>query len=280
MQLARGIIMQHLLTLRDWNRDELESFFTLVAQYDADAGSHFDGAAAMFFPPSSLRTRFSFERAAHRLGLQPINFPPETLDKDEDLRDIAGYLSQWADVMVVRHPDPSVLERLASAEALPVVNAMTRSDHPCEVLSNLYVLSQNAEIGSLRFLFVGGDGNIARAWWNAAQAFGLNIRQSAPAELRVAGMPWDEDLLAAITTADVVLTDSPGEHSELLAAYRITGELLDLAPNGVQFAPCPPFMRGREVSAGAIEHKAFVGYRFMRYLLPVQQAVLARSLMR
>lgn len=270
--------LQHLLTLGDWSRGNLDSFFTLVDQYEAGGGASFDGAAAMFFPPSSLRTRFSFERAAFTMGLQSIAFPPETLDKDEDLRDVARYLSQWADVMVVRHPDSAVLEQLASAEAVPVVNAMTSVDHPCEVLSDLYALSRDSDLESLRFLFVGGDGNIARAWWEAAQAFGLDMRQSTPEELRVAGMPWDEDVRSAISTADVVLTDGPGKHADLLSAYRLTAQLLDLAPKGVRFAPCPPFIRGRELSADTIDHPSFVGYPFKRYLLPVQQAVLARSL--
>lgn len=134
-------------------------------------------------------------------------------------------------------------------------------------------------VTQLRYVFVGAGGNIARAWWEAAQAFGLDIRQSCPSELRVVGMPWEEDLRHAIPTADVVLTDGPGRHAELLDPYLVTGELLDLAPHGVRFAPCPPLVRGCEVSADAITHRSFVGYEFKRSLKPVQQAVMARSLL-
>lgn len=273
-----GAGTRHLLSLSGWDRDGLSSFFELVDRCDAGAVPRFDGAAAMFFPTTSLRTRFSFERGAAEIGLQPITFPPETLDKDEDLADVAGYLSQWAEVLVVRHPDMRVLEGLASANSVPVVNAMTSENHPCEVLSDLYALSRTADISALRYVFVGGDGNIARAWWEAAQAFGLDMRQSCPQTLRVDGMPWEEDLRRAMATADVVLTDGPGVHAELLAPYRVTAELLDLALDGVQFAPCPPFVRGREVSADAIEHPSFVGYRFKRPLKAVQQAVMVRSI--
>lgn len=271
-------VRKHLLSLTEWDRDELEAFFELVEQYENGGGARFDGAAAMFFPPTSLRTRLSFERGAVAMGLQPIVFPSESLDKDEDLVDVAGYLSQWADVLVVRHPQLALLQRLASTDAVPVINAMTSENHPCEVLSDLYALSRHGDISALRYLFLGGDGNIARAWWEAAQAFGLDMRQSCPEELRVAEMPWEESLPHAITRADVVLTDGPGKHAERLDPYRVTAALLDRAPRGVRFAPCPPFIRGREASTDAIEHPAFVGYSFKRYLKPVQQAVLARSI--
>lgn len=232
----------------------------------------------MFFPPSSLRTRVSFERGANLMGIQPIAFPSDSLDKAEDLTDVAGYLAQWVDLVVVRHPDIRVLEGLASGDSLPVINAMTNVNHPCEVMSDLYALSRDADIGQLRYLFVDADGNIARAWWEASQAFGLDIRQSCPPDLRVPGMLWEESLRRAMLTADVVITDGPGPQSAALVPYRVTAELLDTAPRGVRLVPCPPFMRGREVSADAVVHSAFVGYEFKRFLLPVQQAVMARAL--
>src|SRR5690625_518165 len=232
----------------------------------------------MFFPVSSLRTRFSYERGATLMGIQPISFPPDALDKSEDLMDVAGYLGQWADLAVARHSDIGVLERLVAADALPVINAMTAVSHPCEVLSDLYVLSRDADLTQLRFLFVGADGNIGRAWWEAAQAFGFEIQQACPEHLRIEGMPSSEYLPDAMRSADVVITDGPGSNAYDLAPYRVTAELLDRAPRGVRFVPCPPFVRGREVSSDALLHSAFVGYEFKRFLLPVHQAVMVRAL--
>lgn len=270
---------RHLLSLRDWDEADLNGFFDLVERYASGTGPRFDVAAAMFFPPSSLRTRVSFERGATLMGIQPIVFPPKSLDKTEDPLDVAGYLAQWADLIVARHPDLEVLERLASADVLPVVNAMTTVNHPCEVLSDLYALSRDADIAQLRYLFVGAVGNIAGAWCEAARAFGLDMRQSCPADLRVSGMPWEENLRSAMLTADVVITDGPGPHAKALVPYRVTAELLDTAPYGVRLIPCPPFIRGREISPDAVAHRAFAGYGFKRSLMPVQQAVMARALM-
>jgi ornithine carbamoyltransferase len=207
--------------------------------------------------------------------LQPVVFPPETLDKPEALRDVAGYLASWADVLVVRHPDIDLLDGLADADAIPVVNAMTDTNHPCEVLADLYALSRDGDARRLRYLFVGADGNIARAWQEAARLLGLQLTQCCPAQLASPGAAWTDDLETAVRTADVILTDGPGDNEKQLAPYRITSTLLASAPVGVRLAPCPPFHRGREVTGEALEHEAFVGYAFKQALLPVQQAVLA-----
>lgn len=270
--------MRHLIRLTDWTEADVDAVFTLARRHRAGDGPRHDGAVAMFFPPTSIRTRASFERGAALSGLQPIAFPPDSLDKPEALEDVAGYLAQFVDALVVRHPDISVLERLAAADGVPVVNAMTSENHPCEVLSDLFALSLSTDVRALRYVFVGADGNIGRAWREATQLLSLDFTQCSPADLAISGVPSTEDLEAAISRADVILTDGPGAHAEALAPYRITQDLLAKAPSGVRLAPCPPFVRGREATAEAIAGPAFVGYGFKRELIPVQQAILSHCL--
>lgn len=272
------ISFRHLLSLDDFSPEMLEIFFADVVEYENGRGPTYDGVVAMFFPQTSLRTRLTFERAAHKMGLQPIVFPSETLEKGEDLKDVARYLAQWADIAVVRHPDPDIVFGLAECDVLPVINAMTDYDHPCEVLSDLYGLSETHGWYGLRYLFVGADGNMARAWFYASEVLGFEFTQCCPGDIRVHGTAWDTDLESAIQKADIVITDNPGEHAERMLDYQVTAELLDKAPEGVQFLPCPPFERGRELSADALEHPAFVGYEFKRHLLPVHQAILSRAM--
>lgn len=270
--------MRHLLGLSDWTVSDLDALFRLAREYAEGRGPRIGGCAVLFFPPSSLRTRVSFERGAALMGLQPITLPPETLDKPEALADVAGYLAQWADIVVARHPNIEVLHELAAADVLPIVNAMTDVNHPCEVLSDLYALSVSSDPVQLRYLFVGADGNISRAWQEAARAFGLHLVQCCPADLASPGAVWVDDLRDAVRSADVIITDGPGPHADALAPYRVTADLLSEALAGVRLMPCPPFIRGREVSVDAIAHPAFVGYDFKASLLPVQQAVLATTL--
>lgn len=268
-------------------RADLRSLFRLADAYAAGAGPRFDAAAAMFFPAGSLRTRAAFERGAALAGIQPIVFPPEALEKPEAAADVAAYLANVVDLLIVRHPLLELLEALAAAEAVPVINAMTDANHPCEVLGDLYGLSRGhgeatprplEQVLGLRYLFVGADTNIARAWREAAGAFGLNLTQVSPSALAMDGVRHTEDLEGALETADVVLTDGPGKHADALAPYAIDAARLSLASTGAAFNPCPPFLRGRELTADALRHPAFVGHGFKRALLPLQQAIMATAL--
>ncbi|MGU3409755.1 ornithine carbamoyltransferase [Microbacterium sp. M1A1_1b] len=270
--------MRSLIRLDDWTTDDIEQVFALAAAYRDGSGPVTAGCAVMFFPPTSLRTRVTFERGASLMGLQPIVLPSTTLDKDEALSDVAGYLANWVDIVIARHDDLEVLEALSAAGTVPVVNAMTGENHPCEVLADLFALRSERPLQDQRFLFVGADGNISRAWQEAAHVLGLDLVQCCPDGLQSPRARWNGDLTTAIRSADVVLTDGPGRHAQQLEPYRVTADLLDTAPVGVRLAPCPPFVRGREVSADAVAHPAFVGHHFKEALLAVQQAVLAHCL--
>lgn len=267
--------MRHLLSLNDLKVSDLHHLFARAAVYIEEGKPVYDGCAVMFFPPTSLRTRVAFEVGASRMGLLPVTFAPETLDKPEALEDVAGYLAQWADLVVVRHSNIEVPRGLAAAHALPVVNAMTSENHPCEVLADLFALSAAADPLQLRYLFVGPDGNIARAWAEASAAFGIDLVHCCPAGLELPGVRWEEDLKSAVAQADVIITDAPAGNEAALQAYQVTAEVLDHAPSGAKFSPCPPFVRGREVSADAMTHRAFVGYEFKAALKPMQQAVMS-----
>ena len=96
----------------------------------------------MFFPNNSIRTRVTFEKGIYLLGGQTILFPPDTLDKKEDMQDVIGYLNNWADGMIVRHKNIKILEKMAEYTDVPVISAMTDFDHPCEILSDIYALSR------------------------------------------------------------------------------------------------------------------------------------------
>ena len=271
--------MRHLIRLDGgWDRNRLAQFFDMADQYDRGAGPQFNGGAVLFFPPSSLRTRVAFEMGAAKLGLHTVAFPPESLDKPEALEDVVGYLSQWTDLLIVRHPDIAVLDGLAASNAMPVINAMTDENHPCEVLSDLYSIARTRDPLSLRYAFVGADGNIARAWHEAASAFGLDLVQCCPADIATPDTTSTNDLYEALRDADIVITDGPGRHAEALRPFQVTADALAHAAKDVQLIPCPPFIRGREVSADAIASPAFAGYAFKQALMPAQQAIMALAL--
>ena len=218
----------------------------------------------------------TFEKGVAALGGQPILFPPETLDKKEDLRDVAGYLANWADLLVIRHRDIRLLKRLAANSACPVVNAMTDENHPCEILSDLYALSLiRQDFRRDHYLFFGEAGNIGRAWKEAADVLGLSFIQCCPQGFEMDGVQVCHDPDEAMADADIVCTDAwPKEHKEAFRKFQVTKRRMELARPGALLNPCPPFIRGEEVSEDVIDSAFFAGYSFKSCLLEVQQAVL------
>ena len=136
--------MKNLIRLTDYSSKDIYEIFRIADEISN--GKYFDiltsKSAILFFPNSSIRTRVTFEKGINLLNGQPILFPTETLDKKEDLRDVLGYLNNWADIVIIRHKNIEVLETIAKYSKVPVINAMANINHPCEVISDMYALSK------------------------------------------------------------------------------------------------------------------------------------------
>lgn len=268
--------MNSFLRLTDFTKEELTEIFEIADSIDTYKGFLEGKTIVMFFPASSIRTRVSFEKGIYLLGGQTILFDPATLDKKEDIADVCGYLQNWADAVVVRHKDIGMLEKMAGFMNVPVINAMTDVNHPCEMMSDLYSLSKiRQDFLTDKYLFVGADGNIGRAWKEASEAFGLSLAQCNPEKYMVPGVKRYENINEAVAGRDVICTDSlPASVLDEFRAYRVTKAIMGAANSGAVLNPCPPFYRGEEVSADAIESDFFVGYEFKKNLLRVQQAII------
>jgi len=273
-----GVKLRSLIRLSDYRREEIFEIFEIADELGHGRYDNFlaGKTVVMFFPSSSIRTRVTFEKGIYLLGGQTILFPPEALDKKEDIRDVTGYLNQWADAVVVRHKDISLLEQIRQYADVPVINAMTDINHPCEILSDLYALSKIREnFEKDAFLFVGCRGNIGLAWKEAAEVMKLALSQCCPKGYEIEGIEVYDDIREAVRNKDIICTDSlPKEVLQKFEPFQITKEIMEQANRGALLNPCPPFYRGEEVSADGIDSTYFVGYGFKKHLLRVQQAVL------
>ena len=273
--------MKHLIRLSDLTLSDAHEIFRLADEFAS--GKHGRclrySTIALFMPESSIRTRVTFERGIYLMGGQSVLFPPSALDKKEDVGDVVAYLSNWVSAMVVRHRNIALLEKMAFHSDIPIINAMTDVNHPCEMLSDVYALSKRfGDVSRLKILFVGACGNIALAWKEAAALFGFELTQSCPPKYAMDGVENIPDLKQAAIGKDVICTDSlSADKLPDFAGYRITPEVMRHAK---LLNPCPPFYRGEEVSAEAVRDDScgFVGYDFKSCLLEVQQAVLYYSI--
>lgn len=234
-----------------------------------------------FFPASSIRTRITFEKGVCLLGGQSILFPNDALDKKEDIRDVCGYLNNWADLVIVRHKNIQLMEKLAQYLSVPVINAMTDVNHPCEILADMYSLSKiRKNFVKDKYLFCGKSGNIGLAWREASEVMGFDLSQCCGAGYEMEDVPIYYDIKEAVRGKDIICTDSlPAGIVNDFGKCQITKEVMDMANQNAVLNPCPPFYRGEEVSEDVIESDYFAGYEFKKNLLVVQQAVMIWCMM-
>lgn len=236
----------------------------------------------LFFPESSLRTRITFEKGIKDLGGESILFPPESLDKREKLEDVIQYISNWAEGVIIRHSDFSKVQELSRHSPVPIINAMTSENHPCEILSDLFSISEKkGNYRDLVYTFVGPKSNISRSWKSIAEIMDLKFNQVCIKGFELGtdtrNYKFHTELEPILSLSDIVLTDSlPNDLSteKYINQYQITLERMKIANKNAMLNPCPPFFRNEEVSSDAISSDYFVGYEFKKNLLYVQQAII------
>lgn len=270
--------MKALLRLTDLQSSEIYEIFNIADEIRV--GKYTDylngKSAVLFFPHSSIRTRITFEKGIYLFGGQSILFPNDALDKKEDLNDVCGYLNNWADLVIVRHKDIQLIEKLARYSRVPVINAMTDSNHPCEILSDMYSLSKiRSNFIDDKYLFCGQSGNIGLTWKEASQVMGFELSQCCGVGYEMEGVNIYHNIKDAIKGKDIICTDSlPAGALKDFRDCQVTKEIMDMANKHAVLNPCPPFYRGEEVSDEVINSEYFVGYEFKKNLLVVQQAVM------
>ena len=268
-----------LVFIDDFSKEEIYEIFKLADKFADDMSQlkPLEGkTVVLFFPESSIRTRVTFEKGIQELGGKTILFPPEALDKTEKLRDVIGYLENWVDAIVVRHGDVEVVKSMAKHAKIPVINAMTSENHPCEIIADLYALSKlHKDIEKKKFLFVGAKGNIGNTWKVASELMGFKLEQCCPVGYEIDNIKCYTNINEAIIEKDIICTDSiPSKAKEDFKEYQITLQHMQKANQGAILNPCPPFFRGEEVSEDVINSDYFVGDEFKNCLINVQQAIL------
>ncbi len=267
------------------------------------AGRH----VALIFDKPSLRTRVSFEVGIQRLGGSTTTLAGGDvgLGSREPLPDIARTLSRYVDAVVVRMLSHEGLAELAGASDVPVVNALTEHEHPCQALADLLTIREH--LGGLegrRLVYVGDGNNVCNSLLLGGAAVGMHVRVACPpghepdagvlrraiALGRATGAEVEvgHDPVAAVAGADAVYTDvwaSMGsEHEaaarrERFAGFRVTTKLLRGAPGAIAMH-CLPAHRGEEIDAEVIDGPSSVAFDQAENRLYVQQAVLVELIQR
>lgn len=261
---------------------------------------------ALIFEKPSTRTRVSFAVAVQQLGGLPLELSPQTLQlsRSETLADTGRVLSRYVDAIVLRTGAQSVLEELAAAASVPVVNALSDQYHPCQTLADLLTLAEQfGSLAGLAVAYVGDGSNMAAAWLEAAALVGLDLRLAVPAGYApdAALVEWAAAAArprggrvtlttapaAAVAGARAVYTDvwvSMGQEGEAAArraafgGFSVTPALMaEAAPDAI-FMHCLPAHRGEEVSAAVLDGPRSVVWDQAENRLHTEKALLASLL--
>jgi ornithine carbamoyltransferase len=256
---------------------------------------------AMVFQKASTRTRVSFEVGMTRLGGHALFLSPADtqIGRGEPVRDTARVLSRYADGIMIRTFSHAVVEEMALASSVPVINGLTDDHHPCQVLADLMTARERGlDLRRMRVAFVGDGNNVANSWVEAAHLLGFTLRVACPKGyepsrrvLREADAVGRGDVrvmrdpVEAAKGADVLYTDvwtSMGQETERrkrLAAfrgYRIDADLLRAAGKGAIVMHCLPAHRGEEITDEVIEGPRSAVFDEAENRLHVQMAVLEK----
>ncbi len=261
---------------------------------------------ALLFEKPSLRTRVSFELAMKQLGGDAIYLSPAEvgLGKRESVSDVARVLSGYVDCICSRTFSHATLETLASYASVPVINALSDVEHPCQTMADLLTIYEKKETFSgLNLAFIGDGNNVAASLVLGCALTGINFRIASPKGYELpekfvklaqeygkdsgAEITLTQDPVEAVKGVDIVYTDvwtSMGQEAETeirrkaFAGFQVNQALLDRADKDAIFMHDLPAHYGEEVPEGIFDDPRSVVFEQAENRLHAQKAVLVEML--
>jgi len=249
---------------------------------------------ALWFCGQGFRNRVAFEIGARSLGAD-VSFIPGDLGVHEPIEDIAHYINNWFSMAVIRCCNHTDIEKFASDAGIPVINARTSFNHPCEIVGDLqYIRKRRKSLNDLNVVFVGEVTNLCMSWFEAARVLPIHVTQVGPKDYlgsqeliskmndgAVGRISVSSDMQSSIKKdTDVLYTDcwpSNGDKdsiNRLFMPYQITKKIVgQMNANGF-YMPCPPITRGEELSEDSLSAIQYCDYEAKEFLLHSQNAIM------
>lgn len=294
------------LSLADLSSEELQELLHLAAQMKRGKVSPTcRKVLGLLFYKASTRTRVSFSVAMYQLGGQVIDLNPDStqVGRGEPLVDTARVLDRYLDAVTIRTFDQQDLETFADLATIPVINALTDLEHPCQILADLLTVQENfAQLAGLTLAYLGDGNNVAHSLLLGCALAGVNVRVATPpgyepkptiveqatqlAEGR-STVILTQDPEAAVQGAQVLYTDvwaSMGQESlaeqrlPIFQPYQVNEDLVAAADSEAIVLHCLPAHRGEEITDEVIEGSRSRIWDQAENRLHAQKALLASLL--
>jgi len=289
------------LDLRDFDTATLRHMLDVAANYKKGAVSSRPLAGktvALIFEKPSTRTRVSFEVGIRQLGGDVVVLSSRDMQsgRGETPADTARVLSRYVDAIMLRTDNVSKLHELAEYATVPVINGLTDTSHPCQLMADVMTFEEHrGPIAGQVVAWCGDGNNVARSWIEAAVRFNFTLRLATPDTLRPPQdvLDWaraiggkieltnsaEEAVAGArcvVTDTWVSMSDDPNTNRHnLLAPYQVNQALMAKAAPDAIFMHCLPVHRGEEVTAEVIDGPQSVAFDEAENRLHAQKGVLA-----
>ena len=304
-----GLTGRDLLSLADLSSGEVLELLELAEQLKSGAllptADRRPPVLGLLFYKASTRTRVSFSVAMHHLGGQVLDLPVKAtqVSRGEPLQDTARVLDRYLDVLAIRTFDHADLALFAEYANIPIINALTDLEHPCQILADLQTIRANfGQLAGLTLTYLGDGNNVAHSLLLGCALVGMNIRVATPqnyqpdaaivhqAQQLAAGqseVSVTTDARAAVEGAQVLYTDvwaSMGQEDlasariPIFQPYQINARLLANADNDAIVLHCLPAHRGEEITDEVIEGRQSKVWDQAENRLHAQKAILVSVL--
>ncbi|MDX2228882.1 MAG: ornithine carbamoyltransferase [Leptolyngbyaceae cyanobacterium bins.349] len=302
-----ALIGRDLLSMADLTTDELQGLLQLAAQLKSgQIHLKCQKILGLLFYKASTRTRVSFSAAMYRLGGQVLDLNPSVtqVSRGEPLIDTARVLDRYLDIVAIRTFDQRDLETFAEYAKIPVINALTDLEHPCQVLADLQTIQESFQaLAGVTLTYLGdGKNNMAHSLLLGGAMTGMNIRIAAPEghhpldeivqKAKMLGGDRSEitittDPVAAVKDAQVIYTDvwaSMGQENmaesriPIFQPYQVNEDLMAQADPAAIVLHCLPAHRGEEITDGVMEGAQSRVWDQAENRMHAQQALIASLL--
>lgn len=301
---------KHLLSICDLTCQQAGRIFELATAMKTGPDRYRQVLArknlAMLFEKPSLRTRVTFDVGFAELGGYPLYLSPDTVQmgKRESVGDVARGLGRWVDMIVARVYAHASLVEMAKVAGIPVINALSDIEHPCQALADLLTLyERNSDWSTWKLAFVGDGFNVCRSFAYLAGLLGIELRVATPPGYQLsdqdlsvacqlagatkAQIRFTHDPVEAVSGVNAVYTDvwtSMGQEQEkerrlkAFAGFQINKAMMSHAQPGAVVMHCMPAHRGEEITDEVMDGPNSVVLDQAENRLHVQKAVMAMML--
>ncbi len=292
------------LTLKDYSGDEIEYILNLSVKIKKNKDKYSNilkgKNIVLLFDKHSTRTRLSFEVGINQLGGKTVILDSKSLQlgRGESYKDTAKIFSLYVDGVIIRTFKQETLEIFAKYGDIPVINGLTDTYHPCQVLADLLTLKEMGMLNKkIKFVYIGDSNNVTNSLIVGFSKIGIDMTIGCPekyspdeeileytgnqqqgSEINVINDPVD-----AVSNADIIYTDvwlSMGQETDKcklkeLEKYQVNSDLLKYAKEGVKIMHCLPAHTGQEITSEVLESKNSIVLKQAANRMHAQKGLLA-----